>query len=66
MPPSLASDMASGASVTVSMAAERSGTLRSMPANVVDVETSFGKISLQPGTTRTSSNVRASNPVNNS
>ena len=56
MPPSRASAMASADSVTVSIAADTSGTLRRMRGvRSVDVSTSRGITSLCAGTSRTSS-----------
>ena len=49
------------ASVTLSIAADTSGTASSMSAaNVADVSTESGRVSEYPGTTTTSSNVSAS------
>ena len=62
-PPARAMAIASGASVTVSIAADINGTRSSIPASDVDVSTSDGRTSLQPGTTSRSSKVRASAPA---
>ncbi len=64
MPPACAMAMASRASVTVSMAAEMIGILRSMsPAMRVRMSVSPGITSEWPGCRRTSSKVSASGPV---
>ncbi len=60
IPPSWARAMASRDSVTVSMAAERMGMLRSIPRQTrVRRSTWFGWTSERPGTSETSSKVRA-------
>ena len=63
MPPARAIAIASGASVTVSIAADMRGTRSSIPASEVVVSTSDGNTSLQPGTTSKSSKVSASAPA---
>ena len=64
MPPACAMAMASRASVTVSMAAERIGMLSSMsPAMRVRTSVSPGMTSEWPGCSSTSSKVSASAPV---
>ena len=61
MPPARAIAMASGASVTVSIAAERIGTFSPMPGTTsLAVDTSFGRTLLAAGRSRTSSKVRPS------
>ncbi len=61
MPPSRARAMASRASVTVSMAADSTGMLSWMPgAKVTLRSTSAGNTSERPGTSSTSSKVKAS------
>ena len=63
MPPSRAIAMARRASVTVSMAADTSGTSRRMPsAMVVLVSTSAGTTSEAAGTRQTSSKVSPTVP----
>jgi hypothetical protein len=61
IPPSRASAIAIGASVTVSIAAEMTGISSSIArVKRVRVETSFGRTADSAGTSRTSSNVRPS------
>ena len=61
MPPWRAMAIAMRASVTLSIAADTSGTASSMPAaNVAEVSTESGSVSEYPGTMTTSSNVSAS------